>query len=71
MAGKTRNHQFFFQVITIDLITVLEAILMGRQTRLEITVFVWKAESNNFFVKHHFLKKINQELELLALGKGF
>ena len=26
-----------------DLITVLEA-LMGRQTRLEITVFVWKSD---------------------------
>ena len=27
----------------IDLITVLEAIWMGRQTRLVITVFVWKS----------------------------
>ena len=27
---------------TIDLIKGLEAILMGRQTRLEITVFLWK-----------------------------
>ena len=29
---------------TIDVITVLEAILMSRQTRLEITVLVWKSD---------------------------
>ena len=26
----------------MDLITVLEAIVTGRQTRLEITLFVWR-----------------------------
>ena len=30
--------------LLVDLITVLEAILMGRQTRLEITVLVWKSD---------------------------
>ena len=32
----------------IDLITVLEAILMGRQTRLEIKVFVLKSDVKYF-----------------------
>ena len=30
----------------IGLITVLEATMRGRQTRLEITVFVWKKEKD-------------------------
>ena len=28
----------------IDLVTISDAILTGRQTRLEITVFVWKSD---------------------------
>ena len=31
-------------VVPIDLITVFEAILTSRQTRLEITLFVWKSD---------------------------
>ena len=33
-----------FSHIITDVITGLEAISMGRQIRLEITVFVWKSE---------------------------
>ena len=32
----------------IDLVTVSDAILTGRQTRLEITVFVWKSNVKKF-----------------------
>ena len=45
----------------IDLITVLEAILTGRQTCLEITVFGWKNFASEKFINW----------KLKALGKGF
>ena len=34
----------FAKLLTIGLITVFDAILTSRQTRLEITVFVWKSD---------------------------
>ena len=34
-----------FVCLNRPVITVLEAILMGRQTRLQITAFVWKVQN--------------------------
>ena len=42
---------------------------MGRQTRLEVTVFIWKSDVKQF--SESFASEQFMNWKLLALGKGF